>query len=180
MRRPGIWVAVLAVILLGACVSGSSQPVAPSSRPTPTLRADIPAAAQPVTGGCGRTQAYQGPIPAWLERADGHNTPRGLPWVVGEPSSAAGFIFGYPLRAGHPSDPTNKVLWVVRTPRNGTALEIVAHPLGSSSPLLREQHPADSSPGEIYPDGMDVPTPGCWHFQLSWATGRAELDLEYV
>ena len=162
------------------CIGAAYLSLTPAARSTQTPASEVSAQAQPVAGGCGNTQVYQGPVPAWLEKADGHDMPHGVPWVVGSSSLAAGFIFGYPLRAGHPSDPTNKVLWVVRTPQNGTALEIVAHPLGSSSPLLREQHPADSSPGEIYPDGMDVPTPGCWDFQLSWATGRAELDLEYV
>jgi hypothetical protein len=181
MRRSGLWLAVLlSGMLLGACTGAGTGEATPSARSTPAVAADVPVGAQRISGGCGRSQVYQGPIPAWLEEVDGHNTPRGVPWVAGEPSSAAGFIFGYPLRAGHPSDPSNKVLWVVRTPRKGGALEIVAHPLGLPGPLVSERRAADSSPGEIYPDGIDVPTPGCWHFQLSWATGRAELDLQYL
>ena len=39
---------------------------------------------------------------------------------------------------------------------------------------------ADSSPGEIYPSIVDVPSPGCWHFTLSWAGHHDEIDLLYV
>lgn len=39
----------------------------------------------------------------------------------------------------------------MRTPRNNGPLTIVAHPLGASTPFVRETRPADSSPGEIYP-----------------------------
>src|SRR6266852_3475508 len=39
-------------------------------------------------------------------------------------------------------------------------------------PRVHEARPAGSSPGEIYLDGIDVPTPGCWQFDLSWATSH--------
>jgi hypothetical protein len=44
--------------------------------------------------------------------------------VVAASAMTAGFIFGHPLRAGHPADPANKILWVVRTPREGAPLQI--------------------------------------------------------
>ncbi|MGI8562927.1 MAG: hypothetical protein ACR2MZ_05120 [Candidatus Dormibacter sp.] len=100
----------------------------------------------------------------------------GIPYVLAGPTAAAGFLFGYPLKAG--SDAV-KVLWVVSTPRNNAPLEIQAHPSGSSEPVVQESRPADSGPGEIYPDGVPVPTASCWHFSLQWATGHAELDLLY-
>ena len=43
-----------------------------------------------------------------------------------------------------------------------------------------DRRPANSGPGEIYPDGLDVPTAGCWRFDLRWANGRATVDLEYM
>jgi hypothetical protein len=122
----------------------------------------------------------QGPVPAWLDQAAAHNVPSGLPYAIAVPAVAAGFIFGYPLRAGHPQNPANKVLWVVRTPRQGSTLEIDGHPLGQQQPTVHESMPANSGPGEIYPDGIDVPSAGCWQFTLRWATGSAEIDLEYA
>jgi hypothetical protein len=167
--------------LLVACSTGSGVVHQPKGRPaaTPTLTADIPAAATP-TGGCGESPVYRGPIPTWLEVADGENTPSGLPWVVATPPIAAGFIFTDPLRAGHPENPYNKVLWVVRTPRAGSDLEMTARPLGASSPALSSRSPDNSGPGEIYPDILDVPSAGCWRFDLRWANGRATVDLEYA
>jgi hypothetical protein len=116
----------------------------------------------------------------WVDDADAQNSPQGPPYVVAKPASAAGFIFSYPLRSGRSKDIANKILWVVRTPRNGGALHIEAHPRGASVPTVTEIRPGDSGPGEIYPDGLNVPTAGCWHFTLRWPTGTAELDLEYV
>jgi hypothetical protein len=114
------------------------------------------------------------------QRGDWRSTPDGLPYVVAAPATAAGFIFGSPLRAGHPTNPDNKILWVVRTPRDGASLQITVRPVASAAPVLHEEVPANSGPGEIYPDGVDVPTAGCWHFTLRWRTGHAELDLWYV
>lgn len=153
----------------------TASPTVTSSAASTTLPPD----ARPTAGGCGQTQAYQGPVPAWLDLATGHNVPRGLPYVIGIPDAAAGFIFGYPLRAGHPQNPSNKILWAVRTPRQGSTLEIEGHPLGAQQPTVHESQPANSGPGEIYPDGVDVPSPGCWHFTLRWATGHADVDLNY-
>jgi hypothetical protein len=92
------------------------------------------------------------------------NGPVGLSLRPGPPRSGGGFLFNtYPFRitAGQLTNQGNKVLWAVRTPRNDGPLAIVAHPLGASTPEVRETRPADTSPGEIYPDGIDVPIPGC-------------------
>ena len=140
----------------------------------------MPPDAHRTPGGCGQTQLLQGAIPGWLETASGHNAPRDVPYVIGTPDAAAGFLFGFPLRAGHPQNPSNKILWVVRTPRQGSKLQIDGHPLGAEQPAVHESQPANSGPGEIYPDGVDVPVPGCWHFTLRWATGEAAVDLDYV
>jgi hypothetical protein len=191
MKRVVFAFVVVAGLAAASCTNRGTVLRMSSSSPSPSVSlsasptavafmADIPPGARRVAGGCGSTQAYRGPIPVWLEQADGHNTPTGLPYVVATPASAAGFIFGHPLRAGHPKQRSNKILWVVRTPREGEPLDIDVHPLGSSTPNIRESRPADSGPGEIYPDGIDVPRAGCWHFTLRWATGRAEFDLRYV
>ena len=88
-------------------------------------------------------------------------------------------MFASPLRAGHPTNPINKILWAMRFPRNGSPLTITAHPLSASDPVVSETLPDDSSPGEIYPDGLDVPEPGCWQLSLSWGTNRAQIELVY-
>jgi hypothetical protein len=170
----------LAALLVACSTSAAGTP---RSAVSPTVSrlpgAGIPASAS-IIGGCGESSVYRGPIPTWLEVADGHNTPTSLPWVVATPAIAAGFIFTPQLKAGsHPQDPGNKILWVVRTPRAGSDLEITAHPLAASSPIVTESRPADSWPGEIYPDGLDVPIPGCWRLELRWAHSQATVDLDY-
>ncbi|MDP9075079.1 MAG: hypothetical protein M3N98_13130 [Actinomycetota bacterium] len=91
----------------------------------------------------------------------------------------AGFLFGPSLRAGHPTNPTNKILWVVREPRNGQPLHVTAAPDMSTTATVTYDFPANSSPGEIYPSIVDVPAPGCWRFTLTWSGHLAELSLRY-
>jgi hypothetical protein len=139
----------------------------------------LPAAATIVPGGCGTTQVFKGGVPAWLDEAGAHNNPDFLPYVVASPANAAGFLFGYPLRALHPGGPSNKILWVVGLPRGGASLRITGHPAGASTPTIAVTQPADSSPGEIYPTIVDVPKPACWHFDLAWEGHRAAVELQF-
>jgi len=155
-------------------------PAAPQPIPSPA-RVNGNPAASPVAGTrvCGSTTVVQGSIPKWLDDAGGHNNPIGLPYVVAHPELAAGFLFVQLLRVGHPENPANKILWVVRTPRTGP-LTIDGHPLGAASPTVHEILPANSGPGEIYPSFIDAPTVGCWQFDLQWANSHAQVELNYV
>jgi hypothetical protein len=124
---------------------------------------------------------YNGGAPAWLvAAAGGANAPTWVPYVMAHPALAGGFLFGHPLRAGHPDNPANKIMWAVRTPRQAAPLVLDAHPLGAPSPHVHYNQEANSSPGEIYPSIIDVPSPGCWVFSLSWATGSATVELDYT
>jgi hypothetical protein len=93
---------------------------------------------------------------------------------------AAGFLFGHPLRAGNPANPSNKILWVVASPRDGMPLRLSGHPIGASAPVVTSTWPANASPGEIYPSIINVPAPGCWHFTLSWKGHTDAVDLNYI
>lgn len=168
------------VALVALACSAPATGASPASTASGTSTS-LPTTARPTPGGCGRTQVYQGPAPAWVEEASAHSLRAGgPPYAIAVPAIAAGFIFGYPLRAGHPRNPSSKVLWVVRSPRQGSPLQVDGHPLGAQQPAVHESVPADSGPGEIYPDGADVPSAGCWQFTLRWATGTAGVDLEYL
>ena len=163
-------------LLLIAC----SEPAATRPTASPATLGKSPAAS-PVAGAvvCGSTVVVQGSIPQWLNDAGGHNNPSGLPYVIAHPELAAGFLFVQPLRTGHPENPANKILWVVRTPRTGS-LTIDGHPLDAATPTMHEILPANSGPGEIYPSYVDVPTAGCWQFDLQWANSHAQVELDYV
>jgi hypothetical protein len=136
--------------------------------------------ARVVPGGCGSTPLLAGGIPGWLDEAGAHNNPSGVTYAVASPTRAAGFLFGYPLTAGNRQNPSNKILWVVGWPRNGSPLDIKGHPLNALAPSIHLTFPANSSPGEIYPSGVDVPKPGCWHFDLAWDVHKTSIDLKYA
>ena len=119
-------------------------------------------------------------MPAWVDVAGGHNNPKGVPFTIDQAQTVAAYIWGYPLRAGHPETPSNKIMFVVRAPRGGSDLTITAHPLGAATPAVKVVQAANSGPGEIYPSIVDVPTAGCWTLDLAWGPHKATLDLPYA
>ena len=136
-----------------------------------------PADATTVEGGCVSTRVWKGSIPAELEAAAGNNAPHGLPVAIAQPANLAGFIFGYPLTAGR-TEPANKILWVVATPRTGDLI-VDGHPSSAATPAIHYTLTPNSFPGDIYPSIIDVPTAGCWHFTFGWNGRVAAIDLEY-
>jgi len=169
-----LFMAAIAMLAVGPCSTPTSSAPASFAGQSPS------AVATKVHGGCGSTQAYKGGVPAWLDAAGAHNNPKFLPYVIANPPIAAAFLWVDPLRVGHPVDPTNKILVVVREPRGGSDLRIVGHPVGAMTPVVEVFQSAGSSPGEIYPSIVDVPKPGCWQFDLWWAGHAAAVELSYT
>ena len=175
-------VAIVVAFVAAACSSTSNTSRSATSG-SPALSPVVPtssplASAVALPGGCGQTQVYRGGMPAWLR--DGIQGLTGMetaPYALAGPTPVAGLLLSYPLKAG--AHAPSKILWVMSTPRNGDPLQIRVNPSGAIEPVVTASRPADSGPGEIYPDGVSVPSSGCWHFKLQWATGNAELDLSY-
>jgi hypothetical protein len=138
---------------------------------------------RPASGGCGVTRLFHGYLPSWTAPAFTSSNSSGgpTPWphALSERGTVAAVVFGYPLRAGNPTGRQNKVLWIMRLPRHGSPLRIQATPLHAATPVIRFTYPADSSPGEIYPSYVNVPTAGCWQFTLRWAGHEDSIDLRY-
>jgi hypothetical protein len=175
VRVPRLSAIAAAAAFAAAC--GSSEPSAAPSAPPATA---VPTAAA-TAAGCGSTRLHRGHTPGWTAPAwaASSGAPTGLPYAVGVHDRAAAFVFGYPLRAGHPSDPSNKILWIVRIPRDGSYLVIHARPLHAAGPVVTVRRPPDSGPGEIYPSTVDVPTAGCWRMTLRWNGHTDSVDLPY-
>jgi len=116
----------------------------------------------------------RGRVPAWVQGA-----PTFLRHIAGAHGDAIGFLFADPLTAppGH-TDHANKILWYVRLPRDTSPLTLDGKRVGHAG-VAHDIAYANSGPGEIYPSIVDVPSPGCWHFTLSWAGHRDEIDLRY-
>jgi hypothetical protein len=134
-----------------------------------------------IAGGCGATKLYRGKVPAWTAPAFSNSSPGPPPWpyALSGRGNVVAIVFGYPLRAGAPTDPANKVLWIMRLPRRGSPLTIEARPLHANAPVIRHAWPPDSSPGEIYPSYVNVPTAGCWRLTLRWARHIDWIDVRY-
>lgn len=131
--------------------------------------------------GCGVTTITHGTVPAWTAPAFADSNSRTPPWphAVSARGNVVAVVFGYPLRAGQPTNPANKVLWIMRLPRHGSELTIKARPLHANAPLVTIVEPADSSPGEIYPSYVNVPSAGCWQLSLRWAGHADSIDLPF-
>lgn len=128
---------------------------------------------------CHAALIHHGAPPAWTAPAWSGSSPGfTLPYALASDDAAAAFLFANPLRTGHPTNPTNKVLWVVRFPRNGKSLRITARLGTNPSRIVRIRQPADSGPGEIYPSYVDLPRPGCWKLTLTWNAHRANIDIQ--
>ncbi len=163
----GVWRwAVLASTALSIAACGSSHHAARAS--------DV------IAGGCGRTDVHRGHPPAWTASAFSDSSPGFISnYSLSDGRNAAAVLFAFPLRPGNPSNPANKVLWIMRLPRNGSSLVIDLTPLGASRPHVRVVAPDDAEPGEIYPSYVNVPAAGCWRATLRWARHTDTIDLLY-
>ena len=124
-------------------------------------------------GSCSPAPLHKGSPPSWAAAAQVTT-----PYALASGKSAAAFYFAYPLRAGHPTNPTNKILWVMRWPREGKPLNITARSDADPEQVIRIQQPANSGPGEIYPSRIDLPKPGCWELALRWASHTTRIDVQ--
>jgi hypothetical protein len=187
MTRGATLAAVACAVLATACTAGHPAPVAtaastPAPVSSPSAGPAAPGGPPPVrgakytSGGCGATRLLRGAAPGWASSAN----PPPLRYALAERGQAAGFLFGYPLMAGNPQPYSDKILWVVATPRDGLPLRLTGHPVGAAAPVVSSTWPADSTPGEIYPSEIVVPSPGCWQFTLSWKGHSDTVDLWYV
>lgn len=187
MVRATSLVLAACAVLITACTAGHA-PLAtgtgtPAQRNGSTAQAGVnPVSPPPVqgaayaSGGCGATPLLLGSAPRWASSAN----PPPIRYALAGQGQAAGFLFGYPLMAGNPQPYSDKILWVVASPRDGMPLQLSGHPLHAAKPAVSSTWPADSSPGEIYPSEIEVPAPGCWQFTLSWNGHTDTIDLWYV
>jgi hypothetical protein len=85
-------------------------------------------------------------------------------WVAGENGLVVGMLFSDPVKSGE----NDKILWIVKTPRDGSPLRIRGTVSTLQGVVDFTPVPPDSEPGEIYPWTFTAPQPGCWRLALSW------------
>lgn len=174
---------IVAAITVGSCSGSDGSPEPASSRPvtdgstqSSVAPASPPPGAKAVAGGCASTQLYVGALPTWLDPiVQQLSNMNDVPFGVSGDSTAAAFVLSYPLKANvnHP-----KVLWIVEAPQ-GASIDLEVHPLGSTTPLIKESIRGDSLPAGTYPDGVTIPSPGCWQFEIRWSSHVTAIDLLY-
>jgi hypothetical protein len=170
-------------LLLGTVASCTAEP-APSgpvgsdaTASSPQAAAEPPAGASSAPGGCGKTPVWFGGMPPWTASA---NPPAGTPYALSREGNLVAVLFVQPLRAGeNVNNPANKILWISREPRQGAELRLVLRRADGTGDPVETVEYADSSPGEIYPSLVDVPTPGCWSVTATWGPNTATLELAY-
>jgi len=153
-----VWLAGM-LYVLAACTTSTDHVTARSASAVAPVQS--PAAA----GGCASTQVSATTAPPAWARA-GFSVWSGIPWALGKPPNAVAYLFATQLVAGgdRPDHRSNKVLWVTQEPPVG--LRIQGHPLGRSEPAIVIS--GQITNGNQLPSIVDVPTPGCWSFEVSW------------
>ena len=173
-----VFVPLAAAALLVAACTGSSHP---SARPEPP--AAQPSGAQPSTAQAGRAasngctgQPPVSPLPVWA-RAGFSPPDQAKPHVIGEAGNIVAILWEDRDALHSPSlqDKSNKILWVSRIPFTAPNPLVITATLAGGTRTVTV-----SVPGGPGPSTVDVPTPGCWTFHLSWSGHTDELKLRYV
>jgi hypothetical protein len=105
-------------------------------------------------------------VPAWARTGFSDPEPK-APYVMGKDGGIVGILFGQPLTSPPAKDHGNKVLWVVQ--ENSGPLRIEGRLAAGDDPVVIE-----SVTGPSY---LDLPSPGCWHLDLTWEGHTDAVDL---
>ena len=157
-RILGALIAV-ALVVLGGCTDRDDR-----TGPTPPSTPASPA-------GCA-SAVTTAPLPTWARV--GFTPPdRATTYVQGANGDIVGVLFGQRLTSPPPGNGRhNKILWVARVSGAGS-MRIAATLTGSDVSVVRHV------PGGPGPSIINMPAPGCWHFELTWAEYSDELDIPY-
>jgi len=154
------WVLVaVSLLLLGGC-TGHGDRAQPSSGP----------AARSATG-C-KDAVIKAPLPTWA-RAGFTPPGQATTYVRGVGGDIVGVLLGWPLTAPPSRGRQNKILWVARVSEGGEPLRIAARLVSSELAVVRQ---VQGGPG---PSIVDLPTAGCWRFDLTWSGHADQLYVPY-
>jgi hypothetical protein len=82
-----------------------------------------------------------------------------------------GFFFTKQLLAGNPSNPHNKILWIVHDGSPTRTITVTATRRGTTATAHLVFRAVDRA-GRIYPSYVNLPAAGCWALELRW-NGRS-------
>lgn len=159
------------LLLTVSCSAGASAPPGPSGTPWP------PPGAQVVSGGCGKTQVMKGIAPPEWALAGFSGNATWLPWALSDSGRSVAYLFSKQLVAGgvRRDGSSNKILWASK---DGGIPSITAHPAGAATPRIDIS--GQGTNGNQMPSSVDLPSPGCWSFELSWGKSTDRISLEVL
>ena len=161
-RRAVLVAPAVVTVLVMALVGGlflfrpdaGERPVAPPSSACSPVRTEV--------------------LPSWARTGFSDPEPR-MPVKYSRSGAMVAIIFASPLSSPERPGAANKILWVTDAPAPAGQPLLISGKLEGGSAV--SQSSVDGGPGPSY---VDVPTPGCWVFQLSWGTHRDVIALSYV
>ena len=166
-------VAVIAAAAVTAC-SAASVSAAPPHKGRGALP---PASAGPVTAAGCLARRIDGPLPVWA-RGGFHPPGVSIGHVMGVRRNIVAILWGGPTTSLYaPRGGANKILWVARLPlpvMSPSPMTIRATLNGTHLVATREL-PTGPGPSEV-----NLPAPGCWTLNLSWAGLQDQVDLWYT
>ena len=114
-------------------------------------------------------------LPTWARVGFSDPEPS-APFVTSKSGELVAIIFADPLVSPAVPDRGNKILWVTTEGDSesvGADLHIAGTLEGGTATM---QATVDGGPG---PSTVDVPVPGCWHFDLTWGNQHDSVDIAY-
>ena len=166
--------ALLALLTVAGCTSSQTQSQAPASTQAGSSAIPAPSASSTATpkAVC-RSDYTPATLPTWA-RAGFTPPAQPMPYVMSDSGDIVAILWAEhdPLQVPPAADRNNKILWVSRV--GGGELHIRATLESSDETVTRS---VAGGPG---PSIIDLPSPGCWSFDLTWGTQHDHVQLEYV
>ncbi len=113
-------------------------------------------------------------LPPWARSGFSDPEPQ-MPAVYSRSGHMLAIVFASPLSSPEAPGASNKILWTTDTPAAAGDPLLISGKLEDGSAVSETS--VDGGPGPSY---VDVPTPGCWVFTLSWGTHRDVIALPYA
>ena len=166
--------ALLTMLTLAGCTASQSESQPPAHTRAGSSAIPAPSASSRATASavC-RSDYTPATLPTWA-RAGFTPPTQPMPYVMGDSGDIVAILWAEhdPLRAPPAADRNNKILWVARV--GWGDLNIRATLESSDQTVTRS---VAGGPG---PSIIDLPSPGCWSFDLTWGTQHDHIQLEYV
>lgn len=153
------------LVALGTGLGRQAASTPPAGQPTASASAAV-ACGSPV-----RTDV----LPQWAWAGFSNPESGGVPWVMGSQGNILGVLFGQPLSAPEAKDHSNKILWVTPLAQDPLSPLVVDAVKDGTTQVVRRT--IENGPGPSY---LDLPTPGCWHLDLSWDGGKHRDSMNLV